>query len=57
MPSRALDDAIPPEAFLTAYPPPIMALGQHLRGVVQRAMPDAIERVRPGWRLAATTCW
>ena len=51
MPSRAPDDSIPPEAFLTSYPPPIIALGQRLRGVVKRAVPDAIERVRPGWRL------
>ena len=51
MPSRAPDDSVPPEAFLTAYPPPIMALGQRLRWVVKRAVPDAIERVRPGWKL------
>jgi hypothetical protein len=51
MPSRIHEDAIPPEAFLTGYPPPIMALGQRLRWVVKRAVPDAIERVRPGWRL------
>jgi hypothetical protein len=51
MPSRAHDDSIPPEAFLTGYPPPIMALGQRLRWVVRRVAPDAIERVRPGWRL------
>ena len=51
MPSRAPDDSIPPEAFLTGYPPPIMALGQRLRWVVKRAVPDSIERVRPGWRL------
>lgn len=51
MPSRAPDDSIPPEAFLHSYPPPIMALGQRLRWVVKRAVPDAIERVRPGWRV------
>ena len=51
MPSRVPDDSIPPEAFLTSYPPPIMALGQRLRWVVKRAVPDAIERVRPGWQL------
>ena len=51
MPSRAPDDSIPPEAFLTSYPPPIMALGERLRWVVKRAVPDSIERVRPGWRL------
>ena len=51
MPSRAPDDSIPPEAFLTSYPPPIAELGERLRGVLQQAVPDAIERVRPGWRL------
>jgi hypothetical protein len=51
MPSRAPDDSTPPEAFLASYPPPIMALGQRLRWVVKRAVPDAIERVRPGWQL------
>ena len=51
MPSRSPIDSIPPEAFLASYPPPIMALGQRLRWVVKRAVPDAIERVRPGWRL------
>ena len=50
MPSRAPDDSIPPEAFLTGFPPPIMALGERLRWVVKRAAPDAIERVRSGWR-------
>ena len=51
MPSRRLDDSIPPEVFLHGYPPPIMAVGQRLRSVVKRAVPDAIERVRPGWAL------
>lgn len=51
MPSKSPIETIPAEAFLTSYPPPIMALGQRLRWVVKRAVPDAIERVRPGWRL------
>jgi len=51
MPSRAPIDTIPPEAFLASYPPPIQALGARLRRVVKRAVPDAIERVRPGWRV------
>jgi hypothetical protein len=51
MPSRPPIDAIPPEVFLHGYPPPIMAVGQRLRWVVKRAVPDAIERVRPGWAL------
>src|SRR5439155_7224127 len=51
MPSKSPIEPIPPEAFLTGYPSPIMALGQRLRWVVKRAVPDAIERVRPGWRV------
>ena len=48
---RADDDVFPPEAFLSAYPDEIRALAETLRGVVRRATPDAIERVRSGWRL------
>lgn len=44
-------DAIPPDAFLSAYPDEIRALAETLRAVVRRAAPDAIERVRSGWRL------
>jgi len=42
---------IPPELFLEGYPPGIRGIAEHLRGVVKKAVPDAIERVRPGWRL------
>jgi hypothetical protein len=48
--SRAID-TIPPEALLADFPPPHQALGQRLREIVTDAVPDAIERVRPGWRL------
>jgi len=51
MPSRSPIDSIPPEAFLASYSPPIVDLAERLRGVVKQAVPDAIERVRPGWRL------
>lgn len=44
-------DPIPPEFFLAGYPPAIQALAEELRAVVRRAVPDAVERVRPGWRL------
>ncbi|MEA2538341.1 MAG: hypothetical protein QOF11_2575 [Chloroflexota bacterium] len=43
--------ALPPEAFLAAYPEPIQAIAGSLRALVRRTVPDAIERVRPGWRL------
>ena len=51
MPSRSPIDSIPAEAFLASYSPPIKDLAERLRGVVNGAVPDAIERVRPGWRL------
>jgi hypothetical protein len=44
-------DAIPPEALLEDFPPPMRAIAQRLRNVVNEAIPDAVERVRPGWRL------
>jgi hypothetical protein len=44
-------ETIPPEAFLGAYPPPMRAIAEKLRAIVRRAVPDAVERVRPGWRL------
>jgi hypothetical protein len=44
-------DPIPPEAYLDAFPPPIAALGAELRRAVRLAVPDAVERVRPGWHL------
>lgn len=44
-------DPIPPDAFLAAYPDEIREMAEVLRSVVRRAVPDAVERVRPGWRL------
>jgi hypothetical protein len=44
-------DAIPPEAFLAAYPDAIREAAGALRTIVRQAVPEAIERVRPGWRL------
>lgn len=44
-------DPIPPGAFLDGFPPPIRDLGERLRRVVRDALPDAAERVRPGWHL------
>ncbi len=42
---------MPPEALLAAYPAPMREIAEWLRGVVRRALPESIERVRPGWRL------
>lgn len=44
-------DPIPPEALLEDFPPPMQAIARRLRAIVKQAKPDAIERVRPGWRL------
>ena len=44
-------DGFPPEALLEDFPPPMRALAERLRDVVSEAIPEALERVRPGWRL------
>ena len=51
MPSNRPTDTIPTEALLADFPPPHQALAQRLREIVTDAVPEAIERVRPGWRL------
>lgn len=37
--------------FLDELAPPISDLCERLRGAVKTAVPDAVERLRPGWRL------
>ena len=44
-------EQIPPEALLDDYPEPVRDTAAALRAVVREAVPDAIERVRIGWRL------
>lgn len=44
-------ESIPADLFLSAYPPDIRDIAERLRGVVHEAVPEAIERVRSGWRL------
>ena len=51
MPSNRPIEAIPPEALLADFPPPHQAIAQRLREVVTDAVPEAVERVRTGWRL------
>jgi hypothetical protein len=51
MPPRRQYEPIPVEALLDGYPPPLREIAERLRRVVTRTAPDAIERVRPGWRL------
>lgn len=61
-------ESIPPEALLAAYPEPMQAIAHELRWIVLAVLPDAIERVRAGWRLigydlpvggrrTVFTCW
>ena len=42
---------IPTELFLSGYPTEILEIAERLRSVVREAVPEAIERVRTGWRL------
>jgi hypothetical protein len=44
-------ERIPAEAFLEMYPERIRAIADELRGIVLRALPEAIEGVRLGWRI------
>ncbi len=44
---------MPPEALLADYPEPMRRIAEDLRSVVRGALPDAIERVRTGWRIIA----
>ena len=46
-----MDASLPPELLLADYPPPMASLAGALRGIVQAAVPEALERVRPGWRV------
>jgi hypothetical protein len=51
MPSRAPRETIPVEALLADFSPAHAVIADRLRRVVLDAVPEAIERVRPGWRL------
>jgi hypothetical protein len=42
---------IPIEAFLEPYPEPIRIAAERLRALVFQVEPDAVERVRVGWRI------
>ena len=44
-------DRLAPEVFLAPYPDPIRDAAEHLRAIVLRTVPNAIEAVRPGWHL------
>lgn len=44
-------EMIPPEALLDSYPPTMQDVAEALRAIMRRTVPEAIERVRIGWRL------
>ncbi len=44
-------EPLPAELFLESYPPDVRRIAEQLRAIVRRAAPQAVERVRPGWRL------
>lgn len=41
----------PADALLESYPAPIREAAERLRAIVSATVPDAIERVRWGWRI------
>jgi hypothetical protein len=54
MPSRALrtpPEAIPVDALLADFPATHVVIAQELRRIVLDTVPEAVERVRTGWRL------
>jgi len=51
MPGMAAPESIPPDLLLSGYSPEIRDIADRLRDVVREAVPEAIERVRTGWRL------
>ena len=46
-----MQEPIPPQLFLSGFPPGIQRAAETLCAIVTTAVPDAIERVRLGWRL------
>jgi hypothetical protein len=46
-----VNEPIPADLFLAGYAPEIRDLAEQLRGVVRAAVPEAVERVRIGWRI------
>ena len=51
MPPRTPRETIPVDALLADFSPGHVAIAGVLRRVVLDAVPEAVERVRPGWRL------
>ena len=48
-----MSDDLPAEFLLDGYPPAIRETGRALRSLILRAVPGAVETVRPGWRWVA----
>ena len=46
-----MHDDFPPELLLDGYPEPMRAVAERLRVAIRQVMPEAVERVRAGWRI------
>jgi hypothetical protein len=46
-----MPDDVPPELLLEGYPEATREVARQLRVAVRQHMPDAVERVRAGWRI------
>jgi hypothetical protein len=46
-----MQEPFPPELLLEGYPDPMRVIAERLRVAIRRGMPEAIERVRVGWRI------
>ena len=51
MPARTPRETIPVDVLLADFSPERVAIAEALRRIVFDLLPDAVERVRPGWRL------
>jgi hypothetical protein len=48
-----MNDGLPAEFLLDAFPPAIRETGRALRSLILATVPGAVETVRPGWRWIA----
>jgi hypothetical protein len=48
---QGVKEIIPPESLLADRTPQTVAIAMMLRDLVRQTVPEALERVRPGWRV------
>jgi hypothetical protein len=46
-----MQEPFPPDLLLEGYPEPMRDVADRLRVAIRHAMPEALERVRVGWRI------